>query len=101
VGRGNRTLIEQAMGIIIICAAALQPRARVRTTGIIIWRAREILAGAGYDGPVPSDRTFYRLFGTLSHGRHMTGSASTRRSLAGRPKGTFGSLAVAAPRSAT
>jgi transposase InsO family protein len=68
-----------------------------RTTGFIIWRAKEILAEAGYDGPVPSDRTFYRLFGTLSHGRHVTGSASTRRSLAGRPKGTFGSLAVAAP----
>ena len=68
-----------------------------RTTGHVIWRTREILAGAGYDGPVPSDRTFYRLFGTLSHGRHVTGSASTRRSLAGRPKGTFGSLAVAAP----
>ncbi len=68
-----------------------------RTTGFIIWRAREILAEAGYYGPVPSDRTFYRLFGTLAHGRHVTGSASTRRSLAGRPKGTFGSLAVAAP----
>jgi transposase InsO family protein len=68
-----------------------------RTTGFIIWRAKEILAVAGFDGPVPSDRTFYRLFGTLSHGRHVTGSASTRRSLAGRPKGTFGSLAVAAP----
>jgi putative transposase len=68
-----------------------------RTTGFAIWRAREILAEAGYDGPVPSDRTFYRLFGTLSHGRHVTGSASTRRSLAGRPKGTFGSLVVAAP----
>jgi putative transposase len=72
-------------------------QASSRTTGFIIWRAREILAGAGYDGPVPSDRTFYRLFGTLSHGRHVTGSASTRRSLAGRPEGTFGSLAVAAP----
>jgi hypothetical protein len=68
-----------------------------RATGFIIWRAKEILADAGYDGPVPSDRTFYRLFGTLSHGRHVTGSASTRRSLAGRPKGTFGSLAVSAP----
>jgi transposase InsO family protein len=72
-------------------------QASSRTTGFIIWRAREILAEAGYDGPVPSDRTFYRLFGTLSHGRHVTGSASTRRSLAGRPKGPFGSLAVAAP----
>ncbi len=68
-----------------------------RTTGFVIWRTREILAGAGYDGPVPSDRTFYRLFGTLSHGRHVTGSASTRRSLAGRPEGMFGSLPTAAP----
>ena len=46
---------------------------------------------------MPSDRTFYRLFGTLSHGRHVTGSASTRRSLAGRPEGMFGSLPAAAP----
>ena len=72
-------------------------QASSRTTGFIIWRAKEILGEAGYDGPVPSDQTFYRLFGTLSHGRHVTGSASTRRSLAGQPKGAFGSLAVAAP----
>jgi transposase InsO family protein len=72
-------------------------KASSKTTGFIIWRAREILAGAGYDGAVPSDRTLYRLFGTLAHGRHVTGSASTRRSLAGRPVGTFGSLAAAAP----
>ena len=72
-------------------------KASSKTTGFIIWRAKEILAGAGYDGPLPSDRTLYRLFGTLAHGRHVTGSASTRRSLAGRPDGTFGSLAVAAP----
>jgi transposase InsO family protein len=68
-----------------------------RTAGFTIWRAKEIMAGAGYDGPVPSDRTLYRLFGTLSRGRHVTGSASTRRSLAGRPGGMFGSLPVAAP----
>jgi transposase InsO family protein len=68
-----------------------------RTAGFVIWRAREILAAAGYDGPLPSGRTFYRLFGTLSHGRHTTGSASTRRSLAGRPAGMFGSLPAAAP----
>ncbi len=72
-------------------------QASSRTAGFIIWRAREILAGAGYDGAVPSDRTFYRLFGTLSHGRQVTGSASTRRSLAGRPEGMFGSLPAAAP----
>ena len=68
-----------------------------RTAGFVIWRTREVLAAGGYDGPVPSERTFYRLFGTLSHGRHTTGSASTRRSLAGRPEGMFGSLPVAAP----
>ena len=34
---------------------------------------------------------------SLSHGRHVTGPTTTRRSLAGRPQGTFGSLAVAAP----
>jgi len=72
-------------------------RASSRTAGFVIWRAREILAEAGYDGAVPSDRTFYRLFGTLSHGRQVTGSASTRRSLAGRPEGMFGSFSAAAP----
>jgi len=73
------------------------PGASSRTAGFVIWRMKEILAGAGYDGPVPSDRTLYRLFGALSHGRHVTGSASTRRSLAGRPEGMFGSLPAAAP----
>jgi transposase InsO family protein len=73
------------------------PDASSRTAGFTIWRMKEILAGAGYDRPVPSDRTLYRLFGTLSHGRHVTGSASTRRSLAGRPEGMFGSLPAAAP----
>jgi transposase InsO family protein len=68
-----------------------------RTAGYVIWRTREILSDGGYDGPVPSGRTFYRLFGTLSHGRQVTGSSSTRRSLAGRPQGMFGSLPVSAP----
>jgi transposase InsO family protein len=72
-------------------------RASSRTAGFVIWRTREILREAGYGGPVPSDRTFYRLFGTLSHGRQVTGSASARRSLAGRPEGMFGSLPAAAP----
>ena len=68
-----------------------------KKAGFTIWRAKQILAGDGYDGPLPSDRTLYRLFGTLSHGRATTGPASTRRSLAGRPEGMFGSLPTAAP----
>ena len=78
-------------------AAGETPDASSKTAGFTIWRAKEILAGAGYDGPVPSDRTLYRLFGTLSYGRHVTGAASTRRSLAGQPEGMFGSLPAAAP----
>jgi transposase InsO family protein len=78
-------------------ASGETPDASSRTAGFVIWRMKQILAGAGYDGPVPSDRTLYRLFGTLSHGRHVTGAASTRRSLAGRPEGMFGSLPAAAP----
>lgn len=68
-----------------------------RTAGHAIWRTKEILREAGYDGRLPTDRTLYRLFGTLAHGRHVTGPASTRRSLAGRPGGMFGSVTAAAP----
>ena len=91
-GRADEQVVEAMRRAIGEAAAASS-----RTAGFVIWRTREILAGSGYDGPVPSDRTFYRLFGTLSHGRHTTGSASTRRSLAGRPGGMFGSLPAAAP----
>ena len=34
--------------------------------------------------------TLYRLFGVLSRGKHTTGSASTRRSLACVPRGCSG-----------
>ena len=39
----------------------------------------------------------YRLFDTLARGRHTTGSAATRRCLAGRPEGMFSTLPAAAP----
>jgi hypothetical protein len=69
-----------------------------RTASFTIWRTREILTATGITAEVvPSQRTMYRLFDTLSRGKHTTGSASTRRSLAGRPEGMFGSLPVAAP----
>ena len=68
-----------------------------RTASFVIWRTREILVRDGADAKLPSERTLYRLFGRLAHGKHTTGSASTRRSLAGRPAGMFGALPVAAP----
>jgi Mu transposase, C-terminal len=68
-----------------------------RTAAVVIWRAGEILAASGSSAAMPPQRTAYRLFATLDRGKHTTGSASTRRSLAGRPEGMFGQLHPAAP----
>ena len=74
-----------------------------RTASFIIWRTEQIVktgigAGAGA-GPVtwPSQRSLYRLFDKVAAGKHTTGSAGTRRSLAGRPEGMFARPVVAAP----
>jgi hypothetical protein len=70
-----------------------------RTAVFVFRRTRQILAGSGGDAVMrmPSRRTLYRLFGRLQAGRHTTGSAKTRRSLAARPEGPFGQVAVTAP----
>ena len=70
-----------------------------RTAVFVFRRTRQILAGPGGepDGGMPSRSTLYRLFGRLQGGRHTTGSASTRRSLAARPEGPFGQVPTAAP----
>jgi len=76
-----------------------------RTASFIIWRTEQIVKtgiGTGADAgaePVawPSQRSLYRLFGKVAAGRHTTGSAGTRRSLAGRPEGMFARPVVAAP----
>ncbi|HEY5985071.1 MAG TPA: integrase [Streptosporangiaceae bacterium] len=70
-----------------------------RTAVFVFRRTRQILAGPGGEatGKLPSERTLYRLFGRLQAGRHTTGSARTRRSLAARPEGPFGQVTVTAP----
>ncbi|HUZ53891.1 MAG TPA: hypothetical protein VMU94_15380 [Streptosporangiaceae bacterium] len=68
-----------------------------RTAVFVFRRTRQILAESGGAPSMPSRRTLYRLFGRLQAGRHTTGSAKTRRSLAVRPGGPFGQVAVAAP----
>jgi hypothetical protein len=70
-----------------------------RTAAFVFRRTRQILAQAGGNEArrLPSERTLYRLFGRLEAGRHTTGSARTRRSLAARPEGPFGRMAAAAP----
>ena len=46
---------------------------------------------------MPSRATFYRLFNRLEAGRHTTGSARTRRSLANQPDGVFDQVTVCRP----
>jgi transposase InsO family protein len=46
---------------------------------------------------MPSRATFYRLVARVSAGRHTFGSARTRRSLAERPDGPFGTVTSARP----
>lgn len=46
---------------------------------------------------MPSKATFYRLLAALDAGRHTFGAATTRRSLANRPVGPFGTIQAARP----
>ena len=60
-----------------------------RTATFIVWRTRQLLAERGQSDKAPSRATMFRLFSRLSAGRHTTGSAATRRGLAGRPQRMF------------
>lgn len=70
-----------------------------RTATFFRFRTEQILAEKYGRGVVemPARATFYRLFDKLSRGRHTTGSARTRRSLANRPDGVFGQVVAARP----
>jgi hypothetical protein len=63
-----------------------------------------LVCGAGLareHGPdavvLPPRTTFHRLVTALDAGRHTFGAATTRRSLANRPSGPFGTLTAARP----
>jgi hypothetical protein len=70
-----------------------------RTATYLFWRTGQILEAAHGRGAVelPSQRSLYRLLDKLSAGKHTTGSARTRRSLADRPGGPFGQADAWAP----
>ena len=68
-----------------------------RTATFIVWRTRQILTEQGQSDREPSRATMFRLFSRLSAARHTTGSAATRRSLAGRPQRMFSQAYPAAP----
>jgi hypothetical protein len=73
--------------------------ASTRTASYAFWRAGQILEAGHGAGTValPSRASLYRLFSSLSAGKHVTGSARTRRSLAARPDGPFSTLQPSAP----
>ena len=73
--------------------------ASTRTASYVFWRTGQILDGEHGTGTValPSRAGRYRLFSSLSAGKHTTGSAKTRRSLAARPDGPFSQMQVSAP----
>lgn len=64
-------------------------------------RTEQILAAehglADVSAVMPSRATFYRLVARVSAGRHTFGSARTRRSLAKRPAGPFGTVTALRP----
>ncbi|WP_211275623.1 Mu transposase C-terminal domain-containing protein [Actinoplanes rectilineatus] len=62
-------------------------------------RTQQILsADYGNEAPaMPPERTFYRLFAVLSAGKHTTGSARTRQSVAKQPERPFGTVTAFRP----
>ena len=70
-----------------------------RTATYLFWRTGQILEEEYGPGVVelPPQRSLYRLLEKLSAGKHTTGSARTRRSLAERPGGPFGEADAWAP----
>ncbi|MFC4116533.1 Mu transposase C-terminal domain-containing protein [Nonomuraea zeae] len=67
-----------------------------RTASYFYWKVGQVVADRP-DVRMPSRATFYRLFDRVSRGRHITGSARTRRSLASRPEGPFSQVTAFRP----
>jgi putative transposase len=69
------------------------------TVGRLARRTEQLLAATHGPAapPLPSRPTFYRLVARLSEGRHTFGSARTRRSLAKRPDGPYGTVTALRP----
>lgn len=69
------------------------------TRGRVRFRVEQLLAAQHGPGvvPMPASTTFYRLLAGLDSGEHPFGAATTRRSLANRPDGPFGTAVALRP----
>jgi transposase InsO family protein len=75
-----------------LCAVIADQRNRSTGTKsrLIDETAKHLVMWRGADAPsMPSNATMYRYIDRLTIGKHTTGSASTRRSLANRPERVF------------
>ncbi|WP_232788754.1 hypothetical protein [Streptomyces odonnellii] len=68
-----------------------------RTVSYYFQRVSKVVKDKYGPEAVPKRSAFYRLFQRLERGRHTTGSARTRRSLANQPEGVFGQATVCRP----
>lgn len=102
----RRTRISTPTGrvdprVVVAARAAIaeQTSASTGTRGRVQRRVEQLLAAEHGPGSValPPKSTFYRLLATLEGGRHTFGAATTRRSLANRPDGPFGTARAVRP----
>ncbi len=93
-GRADERVIEA-----VRTAMAEQVDRSTGTRGRLRRRVAALLAAEHGPGVVelPPKTTFYRLLATLETGLHTFGAATTRRSLANRPVGPFGTVQAARP----
>ena len=103
-GRSNRARLPQgrtdprvAQELRRVIDASVESASR--TVEFFRWKVEQSLAAANGPGEVvmPSRAAFYRLFDRVTAGRHVTGSARTRRSEAAKPDGPFGVFSPVRP----
>ncbi|WP_433192145.1 Mu transposase C-terminal domain-containing protein [Nocardia sp. CA-107356] len=80
-------------------AVAEQANQSTGTVGRLRRRVEQLLIAEDIDPAVvmPARATFYRLVSQIAAGKHTFGSARTRRSLAQRPDGPFGTVTALRP----
>ena len=81
---------QMVIGALLDVIAAQRGQSTGTAERLIRNTMEELTLQYGAGAPeMPSDRTMYRLIETYTKGRHTTGSAKTRRSLANRPDRPF------------
>ena len=98
--RGPDTAVDQRLASAIRTAVSAETDRSTGTVTRMRRRVEQILrSDHGIDPAtvMPARSTFYRLVERVAAGQHTFGSAPTRRSLAQRPNGPFGSIPALRP----